>query len=116
MICVKVYNKLVRDKVPEIIRESGSECEITKATDAQYFKLLRLKLRDEMHEFIETENIEELADIMEVIFSLAKALGYTEEDLIKAREDKRKEKGGFDEGIILKNIFVEDWDFTRHAE
>ncbi|MBU5454844.1 nucleoside triphosphate pyrophosphohydrolase [Caproiciproducens sp. MSJ-32] len=101
---MKKYNKLVRDKIPEIIKASGKECEIEIAPKEERYSLLENKLQEEVGEFLEDKNLEELADIMEVLFGLAHVLGYSEEDLLKMRDKKREERGGFKEGIVLKAV------------
>lgn len=101
---MKKYNKLVRDKIPEIIKASGKECEIEIAPKEERYDLLENKLQEEVGEFLEDKNLEELADIMEVLFGLAHVLGYSEEDLLKMRDKKREERGGFKEGIVLKAV------------
>ena len=101
---MKKYNKLVRDKIPEIIKASGKECEIEIAPKEERYGLLENKLQEEVGEFLEDKNLEELADIMEVLFGLAHVLGYSEEDLLKMRDKKREERGGFKEGIVLKAV------------
>ena len=60
---------------------------------------------DEVNEYLEDKNLEELADIMEVLFGLAHNLGYSEDDLLKKREEKLKERGGFKEGVVLKKVY-----------
>lgn len=99
---MKVYNKLVRDKIPEIIKKQGRECDIEIAPKDKKYELLEEKLKEEVNEFLEDKNLEELADVMEVLFGLADSLGYGEEDLLKARDKKREERGGFKDGIVLK--------------
>lgn len=101
---MKTYNKLVRDKIPEIINADGKEYEIEIATKQERHILLENKLQEEVNEFLENKNLEELADVMEVLFGLAYTLGYSEEDLLKARNKKKEERGGFEEGIILKFV------------
>jgi predicted house-cleaning noncanonical NTP pyrophosphatase (MazG superfamily) len=101
---MKTYNKLVRDKIPEIIKADGRECDTTIVTGDEKYKLLEAKLEEEVNEFIEDKNLEELADVMEVLFGLADSLGYSEEELLKARDKKREERGGFKEGIVLKVV------------
>jgi predicted house-cleaning noncanonical NTP pyrophosphatase (MazG superfamily) len=102
---IKVYNKLVRDKIPEIIIKSGKSCIVQRASAEEKSELLKAKLREDVKEFLEEENIEELADIMEVLFGLANNLGYSEKDLIKKREEKREERGGFIEGVVLEKVY-----------
>jgi len=101
---VKSYNKLVRDKIPEIIRESGKTCTIRYADEKEHLELLEEKLQEEVSEYVEAKNLEELADIMEVLFGLAKNLGFSEEDLLKCRENKRNQRGGFEEGVVLLEV------------
>lgn len=101
---MKEYNKLVRDKIPEIIRADGKECEIRVAEGKEKYDLLEKKLTEEVNEFLEYKNLEELADVMEVLFGLANELGYSEEDLIRKREEKKSERGGFEDGIVLERI------------
>ena len=101
---MKVYNKLVRDKIPQIIEKSGKEYEIHIADKEEHAKLLEIKLQEEVREFLEDKNIEELADILEVLFGLADSLGYIEEELMKKRNEKREERGGFKDGIVLERV------------
>ena len=101
---MKVFNKLVRDKIPEIIKADGKECEIEIVSGEEKQKLLEKKLLEEVNEFMEDKNLEELADVMEVLFGLAKNLGYTEEDLINKRNKKLEERGGFKDGVILISV------------
>jgi predicted house-cleaning noncanonical NTP pyrophosphatase (MazG superfamily) len=101
---MKVYNKLVRDKIPEIIKADGKECEIEIAFKYERQELLEKKLMEEVNEFLEDKNLEELADVMEVLYGLANNMGYSEEDLNKKRLEKLEERGGFKEGIVLKSV------------
>lgn len=63
------------------------------------------KILEEVGEFLEAKNIEELADVMEVLFGLAEDLGYSEEELVMARDEKKEERGGFREGIVLEKVY-----------
>lgn len=102
---MKVYNKLVRDLIPEVIKKSGKECDIEIANMEQRTGLLEAKLMEEVNEYLEDKNLEELADVMEVLFGIAHNLGYTEEDLLNKRKEKLEERGGFKKGIILKKVY-----------
>lgn len=96
-----IYNKLVRDKIPQIM-ESNGEKAITKIlNDEEYTKALHTKLDEEVLEFHQDDNAEELADILEVVFALAKSKGYSEEELLALRNKKREQRGGFDDKIFL---------------
>jgi predicted house-cleaning noncanonical NTP pyrophosphatase (MazG superfamily) len=102
---VKIYNKLVRDKIPQIIEADGKKCETRIAAKEELIELLEDKLMEEASEFSEAKNLEELGDLMEVIFGLAKVLGYSEEDLLKMRRLKKEARGGFEEAIILLKVY-----------
>lgn len=101
---MKVYNKLVRDKIPEIIEVDNKKCEIEIVEGKEKQELLEKKLREEVNEYLEDKNLEELADVMEVLYGLANELGYSEEDLNKKRKEKLQERGGFKEGVVLKKV------------
>ena len=100
----KKYNKLVRDRIPEIIRTDGKKCQVQIVSGKEKYDLLEKKLIEEVNEFLEDKNLEELSDIMEVLFGLANDMGYTEKDLLKKREDKKDKRGGFKDGIVLINV------------
>ena len=101
---MKIYNKLVRDRIPEIITADDKTFEIEIVSGIKKQELLEKKLLEEVNEYLEDKNLEELADIMEVLFGLANELGYSEEDLIKKRNEKLEKRGGFKEGIVLKVV------------
>ncbi len=94
------YNKLVRDKIPQILDEKGVVYEKRIATPEEYKVELIKKLAEEVNEFGEAGAPEELADILEVISALRKLPEY--ENVEKLRKQKSDERGGFEEKIILK--------------
>ena len=100
----KIYHKLVRDNIPAIIRASGATCETEILSDADYLRLLDAKLDEELAEYRQGQNIEELADLMEVIYACAKARGYTVAELEAVRAEKAAKRGGFDQKILLKTV------------
>lgn len=101
---MKVYDKLVRDNIPEIIKEAG-KIPITEVISGKLKEeYLEKKLEEEVNEYLEDKNLEELADVMEVLFGLANHLGYPEEDLLNKRLEKKLARGGFKDGIILKEV------------
>ena len=102
-----VYNKLVRDEIPAIIEASGKTCETEILSDTEYLQMLDKKLDEELAEYHKDQNIEELADLLEVIYSATKARGYSIEDLEKARAEKYEKCGGFDKKILLKKVIEE---------
>lgn len=101
---IKVYNKLVRDKIPEIIEASGKKAEIRIAGDAEYKDLLGKKLLEEVNEYLESNDPEELADIIEVVRALGKNYGITLEEILEMAEKKRRKRGGFDDKIVLLDV------------
>lgn len=101
---MKKYNKLVRDLIPKIIEADGKACEFDIVTGENLYPLLEEKLKEETNEFLEDKNLEELADIMEVLFALAENLGYSEDDLLNKRIEKKDARGGFKDGIVLKSV------------
>jgi predicted house-cleaning noncanonical NTP pyrophosphatase (MazG superfamily) len=102
---MKIYNKLVRDKIPEIIKSTGKNFDIHSAKKEELLPLLETKLNEEVSEYLGDKNLEELADVMEVLFGLANALGYSEEDLINKRNAKKEDRGGFEKGIVLEKVY-----------
>ena len=96
-----IYNKLVRDRIPEIIEASGASCKTSILSDEEYLKMLDAKLDEELAEYHKDQNIEELADLLEVIRAAAIAHGYTLDELERVRAKKAKERGGFEQKILL---------------
>lgn len=99
-----IYNKLVRDRIPEIIEQSGKSCTTAVLSDEEYLKMIDAKLDEELAEYHKDKNIEELADLMEVIYAATKARGYTVEELERVRVDKVKKRGAFDSKILLVDV------------
>ena len=103
----KTYNKLVRDNIPAIIEATGAVCETEILSDTDYLRLLDAKLDEELAEYHQDQNIEELADLMEVIYACAKARGYTVAELEAVRAEKAAKRGGFDRKVLLKTVTEE---------
>lgn len=96
-----VYNKLVRDKIPQII-EAGGETPITRILDdEEYLHILEAKLDEEVGEYHRDKTPEELADILEVVLALAEANGCRREELEEIYRKKHADRGGFAEHIYL---------------
>ena len=104
------YNKLVRDKIPNIIESTGKKFTTTILSDDEYLKELKKKSYEELEEYIATENneeaLEELADLLEVIHALANYHSSSIEELEQIRKEKVEKRGGFQEKIFL--VKVED--------
>ncbi len=101
---VIVYNKLVRDRIPEIIENDGKTCRIEILTDEDYIKKVDEKLDEELAEYHKDQNIEELADLMEVIYAAAIARGYSVEELEAVRQKKVQKRGAFAKKMLLKEV------------
>ena len=102
-----LYCKLVRDKIPEIIEQSGKRALTEILSDDEFEVFLELKLDEEVKEYHDSNDIMELADILEVIISLAKIKGYDFQDLVALQTQKASERGGFSKKILLKAV-IED--------
>lgn len=98
------YNKLVRDRIPEIIEASGHACVTEILADEDYLQMIDAKLDEELAEYHKDQNIEELADLLEVIHAAAIARGYTLEQLEQVRAEKAAKRGGFGKKIVLKEV------------
>ena len=98
------YQKLVRDYIPEIIRRAGSEPVTSIADDALYARKLREKLQEEVAEFLNSGKSEELADILEVLYALAREQGLSPEAVEELRVQKGQQRGSFQNRIILEEV------------
>ena len=100
------FNKLVRDRIPEIIEKNGKKAVTRILNDEEYKIYLEKKLDEEVAEFHESKSIEELADILEVIYALSETCG-TVTDFLAKWDEKTKERGGFTKKILLEEICEE---------
>lgn len=100
----KTYNKLVRDRIPEIIEATGQSCVTCVLSDADYIRMLDEKLNEELAEYQESKSTEELADLLEVIEATALARGCSWEELLSIKAQKRQKRGGFEEKILLLEV------------
>ena len=106
---VKKYNKLVRDKIPEIIESQGKQCKVYVAVNDDYQQRLKDKLQEEVQEFLEDPCVEELADIEEVLLSIAEVNRW---DISGARIAKNFTRGGFWRRFVLQEV-IEDESVTK---
>ena len=97
------YDKLVRDRIPEIIEKDGKVAVTRILDDEEYKVYLEKKLDEEVAEFHESKSVEELADILEVIYALSEVDG-TVFDLLDAFDEKSRERGGITKKILLEEI------------
>ena len=98
------HNKLVRDKIPQIIQSRRKFCTFRKLDKKSYLLELRKKLSEEVKEYLEDPCKEELADIIEVIDALAQSEGFTLPDILKIKERKKEERGGFTDRLFLESV------------
>lgn len=96
-----IYNKLVRDRIPEIIANKGGSAETRILSDDEYLHYLEVKLDEEVGEYHSDKSVEELADILEVLYALADARGCTKEQLHALYQKKHVDRGGFSKKILL---------------
>lgn len=101
------HNKLVRDKIPEIITSAGKQAVTRVLRDEEYLAELDRKLTEECAEYQADKSIEEMADVLEVLYAIAEARGYSVEELERVRAAKAEKRGGFADRIFLE-IVVEN--------
>jgi predicted house-cleaning noncanonical NTP pyrophosphatase (MazG superfamily) len=98
------YNKLVRDKIPKIIKESGKSPIIHVANEEEYWKKLKEKLTEEVNEFLNESNDDELSDVLEVIDAICKFKKFNKKRIDEIKKQKAEKRGGFDNKIILDEV------------
>lgn len=98
------YNKIVRDKIPEIIQSNGKNCDVTYVSNKEAIDFLAEKVLEEGKEFIETPTKEELADLYEVLDAIMTKKGWRKTEIDRIRSDKGKKNGLFKNNIILKTV------------
>jgi len=96
--------KLVRDKVPHLMRRRGDRPIVRTAEPYEYASLLRAKLVEEVEEFLDTDDPNELADVMEVLLALGEMLGCDSDDLERMRAGRVMERGGFAQRLVVSGI------------
>ena len=100
---MKTYNKLVRDKIPQMI-ENENRHPVTRILETEEYKQeLNKKLQEEVAEYIEDNNVEELADIVEVVYGILDSMNVSIEEFEKVRNAKVQKRGAFKERIYLES-------------
>ena len=99
-----VHNKLVRDNIPEIIKQAGKIPVTHTLPDDEYLSELDKKLNEECAEYQADKNIEELADMLEVMYAIAKARGWSVSELEAVRKEKAAKRGAFERRIFLERV------------
>ena len=107
----QIYNKLVRDNIPEIIRNNGEEPIVRELTSDEYWDYLLKKVIEELEEVKTAINSEErrkeLSDMLELVIAMAKYNGFTLEDMIKTADKKRAKNGGFEKRLLLEKVITD---------
>ena len=98
------YDKLVRDKIPDVLDSLNKAYEISYADNVAFKEYLAKKLNEEVNEFIENPCIEELADIQEVVYGILMAYDWDNVKLVEKVDQKRQLRGAFSKGVILKEV------------
>ncbi len=98
------YNKLIRDKIPEIIEAQGKRAVIEVLDADNYKRYLDLKLGEELKEYLEADDVEELADLVEVIYAILDYKAVSREDFKKIRVSKVQKRGAFKKRILLNRV------------
>ena len=102
---VKVYNKLVRDKIPEVIAgDNGKTCKTRIMEDEEYLETLNIKMQEELKEYLESGDVEELADLEEVLRAILDVKKVSYEDFEKIRNLKVEKRGAFKKKIFLESV------------
>ncbi len=102
------YDKAIRDKIPEIIQKDGHSFNVKTLSDEEFLIEIEKKLSEEVIEYQNDKNPEELADILEVIYRIAKLRGISKEELENIRIKKLQERGGFEENLFLVDTAKSD--------
>ena len=105
---MKNYNKLVRDKIVDIIEAEGRIAKYRILDGEAYRQALNKKLQEEVKEYLEDNSVEELADIVEVVYGLLNCMNVSVQDFEKIRMDKREKRGAFE-----KRVFLEEAEWVR---
>ncbi len=102
----KIYNKLVRDRIPEIIEKDGEKPFVRILDEEEYKKELKKKIKEEVEELFLAENnqdlIKEIGDVLEVLEYIEKSFGLDKEEILKVKEERKQKRGGFDKKIFLE--------------
>lgn len=104
----RVYNKLVRDRVPEILERQGMTALTRKLDDKEFMHALHEKLKEEMREYMACRNMEELADVVEVINAILLARGLSMEELDRIRKMKAQTNGAYHDRVFLERVLSEE--------
>lgn len=100
----RYYDKLVRDRIPEVISAQGKGCEVRVLGQDEYLRKLNEKLQEELDEYQASGEIAELADLVEVVSAILRLKGISDADFEELRATKRAERGGFERRLLLISV------------
>ena len=100
----KTYNKVIRDKIPEIIGDSGKKGIVKQLTDEEFLPELEKKLHEEITEYLSNRDLEELADVFEVIYRILELRNVSLEVMKSIRSEKLQKRGGFKKNYFLLEV------------
>lgn len=98
------HNKLVRDNIPQIIENNGQSAKTVILDDEKYTAALEKKLKEETREYLQSKELTELADILEVVEALAKNQGSSFDEVLELKKQKQEKNGAFDKRIFLISV------------
>ncbi|CAG7633712.1 phosphoribosyl-ATP pyrophosphohydrolase [Paenibacillus allorhizosphaerae] len=101
------YNKLIRDRIPEIIEAKGKRAVVRTLNEREYIEMLDKKLQEELDEYTSAEavdQVEELADLVELVYAVLHSRGVSVEEFEKIRLKKKAERGGFEQKLYLIHV------------
>ena len=101
---VKIYNKLIRDKIPQIIKQSGKQAIFEEVSGNEYLELLNAKLGEELQEYLDSQSIEELADLVEVVYAILDDKNISLQEFEVIRKQKVQERGAFKNRLLLREV------------
>ncbi|HPJ03790.1 MAG TPA: nucleoside triphosphate pyrophosphohydrolase [Candidatus Limiplasma sp.] len=102
-----IHQKLVRDQIPDIIQRSGASAVVRRLSEEDYREALNQKLLEEVNEFLEDENPEGLADILEVIYAILALKTLSFSALEELRQCKQQKSGGFAQRWFLESVHAD---------
>ena len=98
------FDKLVRDEIPDVIESNGEDPTIHVVDGEEYSDRLVEKLDEEVQEYRDSRDVEELADVLEVVHAIRKERGISSDELAEIRSRKAEQRGRFDEGVVLERV------------
>jgi len=105
---VTKYHKLVRDRIPELIKSRGASCITEILPDYKRQAFLLFKLHEEVDEFVKSPCLEEMADILEVVEAIQEHMGWGDDEVEEAKRKKNEERGSFNQFILLREVEEND--------